>query len=235
MDVEIVRDASVVPTRYWHRLEDGRIQCDLCPRECNLKTGDRGFCFVRENRDGEMVLTTYGRLDIACNSAALSRGSGRIHDYDREVFEETLEMCLTNTWLCMKYEIPAMLEGGGGAIVNISSNASLKGQPFNTAYAAAKGGLNARIRWLGEGFRPVGEVITEKLLPLANAGLKAQGVEGSDITYYLGIIEERVRSGRNGATWQREYAARHGREWPSLLSSYFRQQEGDIPVHAWEI
>ncbi len=90
----------------------------------------------------DTVVNTYGRLDIACNSAALSRGSGRIHDYDREVFDETLEMCLTNTWLCMKYEIPAMLDSGGGAIVNISSNASLKGQPFNTAYAAAKGGVN---------------------------------------------------------------------------------------------
>ncbi|WP_101759697.1 SDR family NAD(P)-dependent oxidoreductase [Oceanicoccus sp. KOV_DT_Chl] len=84
----------------------------------------------------------YGRLDIACNSAAVSRGSGPIHEYDREVFDHTLEMCLTNTWLCMKYEIPAMLANGGGAIVNISSNASLKGQAFNTAYAAAKSGVN---------------------------------------------------------------------------------------------
>ncbi len=90
----------------------------------------------------ESAIEAYGRLDIACNSAALSRGSGRIHEYDRAVFDETLEMCLTNTWLCMKYEVPAMLESGGGAIVNISSNASLKGQPFNTAYATAKGGVN---------------------------------------------------------------------------------------------
>ncbi len=90
----------------------------------------------------DTVVSTYGRLDIACNSAALSRGSGPIHDYTREVFDQTLEMCLTNTWLCMKYEIPAMLTSGGGAIVNISSNASLKGQAFNTAYAAAKGGVN---------------------------------------------------------------------------------------------
>jgi NAD(P)-dependent dehydrogenase (short-subunit alcohol dehydrogenase family) len=51
-------------------------------------------------------------------------------------------MCLTNTWLCMKYEIAAMLKGGGGAIVNISSNSSLRGQAYNTAYAAAKGGVN---------------------------------------------------------------------------------------------
>ena len=90
----------------------------------------------------ETVINTYGRLDIACNSAALSRGSGPIHEYSREVFDQTLEMCLTNTWLCMKYEIPAMLANGGGAIVNISSNASLRGQAYNTAYAAAKSGVN---------------------------------------------------------------------------------------------
>ena len=90
----------------------------------------------------DFAVATYGRLDIACNSAALSRGSGPIHEYERSVFDQTLEMCLTNTWLCMKYEIAAMLKTGGGAIVNISSNASLKGQAYNTAYAAAKGGVN---------------------------------------------------------------------------------------------
>jgi NAD(P)-dependent dehydrogenase (short-subunit alcohol dehydrogenase family) len=88
------------------------------------------------------TVSTYGRLDIACNSAAVSRGSGPIQDYEREVFDKTLEMCLTNTWLCMKYEIKAMLKTGGGAIVNISSNASLRGQAHNTAYAAAKAGVN---------------------------------------------------------------------------------------------
>jgi NAD(P)-dependent dehydrogenase (short-subunit alcohol dehydrogenase family) len=90
----------------------------------------------------ETCVANYGRLDIACNSAAVSRGSGPIHEYERDVFDHTLEMCLTNTWLCMKYEIPAMLANGGGAIVNISSNAAIKGQAFNTAYAAAKSGVN---------------------------------------------------------------------------------------------
>ncbi|MCP4843170.1 MAG: glucose 1-dehydrogenase [Halieaceae bacterium] len=88
------------------------------------------------------AMATHGRLDICCNSAAVSRGSGLIHTYEKAVFDQTLEMCLTNTWLCMKYEILAMLDAGGGAIVNISSNASLKGQAFNTAYAAAKSGVN---------------------------------------------------------------------------------------------
>ena len=90
----------------------------------------------------DYVISTYGRLDIACNSAAVSRGNGPIHEYEHSTFDQTLDMCLTNTWLCMKYEIAAMLENGGGAIVNISSNASLRGQAFNTAYAAAKGGVN---------------------------------------------------------------------------------------------
>lgn len=66
MDVEIVREASVVSTRYWHRLEDGRVQCDLCPRFCRLREGQRGLCFVRGCLDGEIVLTTYGRSSGFC-------------------------------------------------------------------------------------------------------------------------------------------------------------------------
>lgn len=98
-----------------------------------------------ENAVKEMIATAvnqYGALDIACNSAAVSRGSGLIHEFERSVFDDTLTYCLTNTWLCMKHELEVMLAGGKGSIVNISSNASLRGQPYNTAYAAAKGGVN---------------------------------------------------------------------------------------------
>ncbi|MDA8739112.1 SDR family oxidoreductase [Luminiphilus sp.] len=99
-----------------------------------------------EQRVSAMVkfaVDTFGSLDVACNSAAVSRGSGPIHTFDKAVFDQTLDLCLTNTFLCMKYEIEAMLEQtSGGSIVNISSNASLRGQPYNTAYAAAKSGVN---------------------------------------------------------------------------------------------
>ena len=82
-------------------------------------------------------------IDIACNSAAVSRGSGPIHTFEKTVFDQTLELCLTNTFLCMKHEVEAMLgQEQGGSIVNISSNASLRGQPYNTAYAAAKSRVN---------------------------------------------------------------------------------------------
>ncbi|MDR3107536.1 MAG: AmmeMemoRadiSam system radical SAM enzyme, partial [Bifidobacteriaceae bacterium] len=47
--------------RHWHTVTDGRVQCDLCPRYCRLRPGQRGFCFVRQNLDGSLDLTTYGR------------------------------------------------------------------------------------------------------------------------------------------------------------------------------
>jgi pyruvate formate lyase activating enzyme len=55
-----------VPTTYWHRLDDGRVQCDLCPRACRLHEGQRGFCFVRACEGGEIVLTSYGRSSGFC-------------------------------------------------------------------------------------------------------------------------------------------------------------------------
>lgn len=49
------------PARWWHKLADGRIQCDLCPRDCKLHEGQRGLCFVRKMENQQMVLTTWGR------------------------------------------------------------------------------------------------------------------------------------------------------------------------------
>jgi pyruvate formate lyase activating enzyme len=54
------------PGRWWHMLEDGRMQCDLCPRDCRLHEGQRGACFVRMRDNDQMVLTTYGRSSGFC-------------------------------------------------------------------------------------------------------------------------------------------------------------------------
>jgi pyruvate formate lyase activating enzyme len=54
------------PGRWWTPLTDGRIECRLCPRLCKLHDGQRGFCFVRQNLGGHMVLTTYGRSSGFC-------------------------------------------------------------------------------------------------------------------------------------------------------------------------
>jgi pyruvate formate lyase activating enzyme len=54
------------PAQWWHKLDDGRIQCDLCPRDCKLHEGQRGLCFVRQRVGDAMVLTTYGRSSGFC-------------------------------------------------------------------------------------------------------------------------------------------------------------------------
>ena len=62
----IERDGAVVPARHWHGLDDGRIQCDVCPRFCKLHEGQRGLCLVRARQGEELVLTTYGRSSGFC-------------------------------------------------------------------------------------------------------------------------------------------------------------------------
>jgi len=54
------------PGRYWHALEDGRLQCDLCPRLCKLREGQRALCFIRARANNEIVLTSYGRSSGFC-------------------------------------------------------------------------------------------------------------------------------------------------------------------------
>ena len=65
-----MREAAEVlagePARYWHLADDGRVQCDVCPRLCKLSDGQRGLCFVRGRRGDELVLTTYGRSSGFC-------------------------------------------------------------------------------------------------------------------------------------------------------------------------
>lgn len=54
------------PTRYWHPLDDGRVQCDLCPRYCQLREGQRGLCFVRGCEQQQIRLYTWGRSSGFC-------------------------------------------------------------------------------------------------------------------------------------------------------------------------
>lgn len=59
-------EPGIVQGQWWHRLPNGRVQCDLCPRFCKLREGQRGFCFIRQAREGGMVLTSYGRASGFC-------------------------------------------------------------------------------------------------------------------------------------------------------------------------
>ena len=59
-------DETIVSTRYWRQLDDGQLQCDLCPRHCRLQEGQRGLCYVRQRLDNEVKLVSYGRSSGFC-------------------------------------------------------------------------------------------------------------------------------------------------------------------------
>ncbi len=87
------------------------------------------------------AVEAYGRLDCAHNNAGIEGNSAKITDYDEADWDRVIAINLTGVWLCMKYEIPQMLQQGGGAIVNTSSVAGLLGFRTGSAYVASKHGV----------------------------------------------------------------------------------------------
>lgn len=63
---EVIGENQRHPAKHWHALADGRLQCDICPRDCRLHDGQRGACFVRGRVGAQLVLTTYGRSSGFC-------------------------------------------------------------------------------------------------------------------------------------------------------------------------
>lgn len=105
-------------------------------------------------------------------------------------------------------------------------------------YAAARLGLRSSQRWVDEKDINARDLIIDELLPLAHQGLKSLGISTEDIDKYLGIIYERVKSGQNGATWQRLFIqkhgqSQHGRDMKALTQAYINNQNSGEPVHRW--
>lgn len=89
----------------------------------------------------DFTLSTYGRLDCAYNNAGIEEASSSTVDCKNEEWDKIINTNLKGVWLCMKYEIPAMIKNGGGSIVNCSSIAGLVGFPNAPAYVASKHGV----------------------------------------------------------------------------------------------
>jgi gamma-glutamyl:cysteine ligase YbdK (ATP-grasp superfamily) len=102
-------------------------------------------------------------------------------------------------------------------------------------YLAAEYGLNAELAWADRGPVPLPEIILEELLPLAHAGLKDLNIDAAERAHWLGIIEQRARTKRTGALWQRAWVARHGRDWEALTEAYLAHQATALPVHEWTL
>lgn len=107
----------------------------------------------------EATLSEYGRLDAAINNAGILGAEARTADQTRSNWESVLETNLTGVWLCMKHEIPAMLDNpDGGSIVNTSSGSGLVGTPELGPYGASKHGVigltrTAALEYAAEGVR----------------------------------------------------------------------------------
>ncbi|WP_119066418.1 SDR family NAD(P)-dependent oxidoreductase [Rubrobacter indicoceani] len=87
------------------------------------------------------TVAAYGGLDVAHNNAGIGGTYAPTESYPEKDFDRVISVNLKSVWLCMRAEIPAMLERGGGAIVNTASAAGLVGLAYNTAYTAAKHGV----------------------------------------------------------------------------------------------
>jgi NAD(P)-dependent dehydrogenase (short-subunit alcohol dehydrogenase family) len=87
------------------------------------------------------AVATYGGLDCAHNNAGMAAPVAPLADYPDDGWDRTIAVMLTGVYLCMKAEIPLMLAGGGGAIVNTASGVGLVGYPQQAAYTASKHGV----------------------------------------------------------------------------------------------
>lgn len=108
--------------------------------------GEAVFVQTDVSREDDVVrmvdtaLSTWGRLDCAFNNAGIGNTPAIATELSADEWQRILNVNLVGTWLCMKHQIPAMLKNGG-AIVNTSSNAALRGLPQMGPYAASKAGV----------------------------------------------------------------------------------------------
>ncbi len=100
----------------------------------------------------DTTVERFGRLDCAFNNAGGPGGHRLLHELDTDWFDLVIATNLRGPFLCMKHQIPAMLAGGGGAIVNVSSIGGLIGSPTNSDYAASKWGLAGLVKCAALGY-----------------------------------------------------------------------------------
>ncbi len=111
--------------------------------------------------------------------------------------------------------------------------------PFSQArhnfYQCAQHGLAASIQWNADSKIDIRQLLLQELLPAATEGLHKCNVDAKDVEHYMGLIRQRVESGQNGASWQRQWVAMHGHDMQRLTCSYLQRQNSGKPVHEWSL
>ena len=148
----------------------------------------------------EQTVSTYGRLDYALNNAGIQGDIKQTAECSQENWDRIIATNLTGVWLCMKHEIPHMLNQGGGAIVNTSSNFGLVGSNGMPAYSASKHGVlgltkTAALEYAKSGIRVNAVCPGPVQTPLVDKVLAAQPELGDQI---IKAIEAREPVGRMG-------------------------------------
>src|SRR5690554_101449 len=168
--------------------------------EINADGGTAAFCKVDisdSSQVREMIkftVTTYGRLDCAVNNAALKPDNNTFEDLDEEYWDRLQAVDLKGTALCMKYEIRQfMAQGGGGAIVNISSINAFKPTTGNPAYQAFKHGVEgltkaAAYEYGVKGIRINSVAPGAIRTPMLASALEGLGIEEKDIVSTMSLI-----------------------------------------------
>ena len=101
-------------------------------------------CDAAQEEDVRRLVATgakeFGKIDTLVNNAGDGGVTKPVQDYSMEDWRYTIDSCLTSSYLCMRFVVPEMIKGGGGAIVNISSGAGRRGLPYRIGYCSAKAG-----------------------------------------------------------------------------------------------
>jgi CBS domain-containing protein len=133
-----------------------------------------------------------------------------------------------------------MLHGLATEYPNITEHFEFE-DAYSNFLGAARVGLDAQLTWLGGKVIPAQELITDQLLPLARHGLASTGIVPQDIDRYLGVIQERVASGRTGSQWLLQSLSEIRREgtrnevYASLTAAAVKRQREGLPVHQWTL
>jgi len=141
----------------------------------------------------QAAVRTYGGLDCACNAAAIEIETKLLADCEEAAFDRIVAVNLKSIFLCLKYQIRAMLERGGGAIVNIASTNSFRPRPRQSVYTATKHAVvgmtkTAAIEYAGSGIR-INAVAPGAIdTPMLRGAMAARGSAEQDVLERLSLI-----------------------------------------------
>lgn len=180
----VVADLCAPPTDLPHG-GSGRWEELVALAEELQKVGVRSLAIRVDVSDAKSVQNVvarvgdaFGRLDILVNNAGVAVGPAPVMGMEDEAWRRTLEVNATGTFLCCKYALPLIVEGGrGGRVINMASIAAERPKPYVSAYAASKAAVVALTRSLAQEVAPLGITVNAVLPGDVDTAMKQWGLQ----------------------------------------------------------